>query len=171
MVNAAGPSAIGNVAIVDDCGVVDDCRVDVGVADDGLIHVHDRGVIGKVVSAPLAAGKTDAHVTKAIIHAAVVADVRAPIALVESVVAAFPAPVGGRPQRTLIGGGNPGAGNPEVAVIAPGPKARNPHQVGLRAGRLFIDRQHRRCDPDADADRDLCERRNRNCRHQQGKQE
>jgi hypothetical protein len=157
MVNAAGTSAVGDAAIVDDCRVVDDRRVDVGVAYDGLIHVHDRGVISKIVAVPLAAGKADAHVAKAIIHAAVVTDVGPPVALVKSVVAAFPAPVGGCPQRTLIGSGHPGAGNPKVAVIAPGPIAGSPHQVGLRAGRLLIDRQLRRSDPDTDGD--LCKRR------------
>jgi hypothetical protein len=170
MLNAAGASAIGNVVIVDDCGLVDDGGVDVGVADDGLVHVHDRGVIGKFVSAPFAAGKADAHVAEAIIHAAVVADVGTPVALVKSVLAALPAPVSGRPQRTLIGRGHPGSGNPEVSVVAPAPIAGSPHQVGLRAGWLFIDRQDRRRDPDTDADGDLRERRDRNHRYEQSKQ-
>jgi hypothetical protein len=170
MLNAARASAIGNVVIVDDCRVVDDGGVDIDIGDDGLIHVDDRGVIGKGVSTPFAACKADAHVAEAIIHAAVVADVGAPVTIVKSIVAAFPAPVGGRPQRPLIGSGHPGSGNPEVAVITPGPIAGSPHQVGFRADRLFIDRQHRRRNPDTDTDGDLRERRYRNHRHEQSKQ-
>lgn len=170
MVNAAGASAIGNVVIVDDGGVVDDRRIDIDVADDGLIHMDDCGVIGKIVTMPFAAREADAHVAKAVIHAAVVTDMGTPVALVKSVMTAFPAPVGGCPQRTLIGGRHPGSGNPEVAVIAPGPIAGSPQQVGLRAGRLFIDRQHRRRDPDTDTDGDLCARRYRDHQHEESKQ-
>jgi hypothetical protein len=170
MLNATGASTIGNVVIVDDRVGVDDGSVDVDVGDDGLIHAHDRGVIGKLVSAPLAAGKADAHIAEAVIHAAVVADVGTPVALVKSVVAALPAPVGGRPQRTLIGSGHPGTGNPEVAIVAPGPIAGGPQQVGLRAEWLFIDRQDRRRNTDTDPDGDLREQRGRNHRHKQSKQ-
>jgi hypothetical protein len=60
-------------------------------------HVHDRGVIGKDSAAPLAAGKADAPVAEAVVHAAVVAHVRTPIARMEDVHAVLPAPVVRRP--------------------------------------------------------------------------
>jgi hypothetical protein len=61
-------------------------------------HVHDRGVIGEDSAAPLAAGKADAPIAEAVVHAAVVAHVRTPVAAMEDIHAVFPAPVVRRPQ-------------------------------------------------------------------------
>jgi hypothetical protein len=143
------------------------CPVNVCGVDDVFIHMHDCGVIGKGVAAPLAASKADASIAEAIVDAAVVADVAAPIAAMEGVVTIRPVPVVGRPQRAFIGSRNPGAGHPVVVsiVIGVGPIAGRPHQVGLRADRLHIDGHLRRSK--ADTDDDLRVRRGWNQREKQ----
>jgi hypothetical protein len=83
----------------------------------GLVHMHDSGVIGEGAAAPLAAGKSDAAVSEAVIHAAVVADVRPPIAFMEDIAATLPAPIVGGPQKAGLRRRHPGTGNPEVVPI------------------------------------------------------
>src|ERR1035437_1230389 len=152
VLNTAWTAVIGNAVVVDDRVSLHNRPVNVGGMDDGLIHVHDRGVIGKLAAAPLAAGKADAPVAEAVVHAPVVAYVAAPIALMEPILSAGPAPVVGCPQRALIGSRYPCAGHPVVVPVAIGPIARRPHQVGLGADALFIHRQHRRSKSDTDDD-------------------
>jgi hypothetical protein len=152
--NAAGAAAIRNVTVPGDRISFHDRPVNIGGVNDILIHTHHRGVIGKLVAAPLAAGKADALVAVAVVHAAVVTDVTSPVAPVEPVAPTVPVPVIRSPKRALIGSGDPGAGNPVVVLVTICPVARHPHQVGLGADGLFIDRKHRRCKSDTDGD--LC---------------
>jgi len=133
MTDAISTAVVGDVIVVDDGCVVDDCFVDVGVVDSRFIHMHDRPVIGEFAAAPLAANEADAHVAEAVVDAAVVSNVRTPVTGVENIESIRPAPIGRRPQRTLVGRGNPGAWNPEVAIISISPVARSPHPSGLRA--------------------------------------
>ncbi len=171
VLNAAGTAVVGHVVGVGDDASLDNRPVNVGSVDHGLIHMDDRGVIGKGAAAPLAAGKADASIAVAVVDAAVVANVAAPIAAMEAVVAVGPVPVVGRPQRALIGSWNPGAGYPVIAalILIVGPVAGRPHQVGLGAGRLHIDRQLRWSE--ADTDGDLRVRRGGNQREQKRQQE
>jgi hypothetical protein len=145
--------------------------VNVGGVNDGLIHMHHRGVVSKVPAPPLAAGKADAPVAGAVVHAAVVANVVAPVAVMEPVPAAGPPPVRRRPQRAAVRSRHPGARHPVVVpiVIRIGPVPRRPHQVGFGAYGLYIDRQLGRSK--SDADDELCVRRCRNHRYEQSKQE
>src|SRR5208282_6383437 len=99
-------------------------------------------------SAPLATGKTHAAVTEAVVHAAIVADVRAPIAVMEPEAAAEPAPVTRRPQRAGIRNRNPGAGHPVVVSAVPAPVAGRPHHALFRADGLYVNGQRRRRNPD-----------------------
>jgi hypothetical protein len=114
-------------------------------------HMHDRGVIGKDSAAPFAAGKADAPVAEAVVHAAVVAHVRTPVAGMEHIHSVLPAPIVGRPQQAGRGRGNPGAGNPIVAaVLVVGPISGSPHQARFRARGLLVDGQRRRRNPHPD---------------------
>jgi len=151
---AAWPTIIGNVPVVDDRVSHHDRPVDIGGMNDGFIHAHNRGVVGKLAAAPFTAGKTDAFVTKAIVHTAVVAHVASPVPLMEPVVATGPAPIVRRPQSAFIGRLHPGAGDPIVIPFRIGPVTRRPHQIGLGAVGLLIDRQFRWSEPNTDAD--LC---------------
>jgi len=166
---ATRTAAVGNVAVVHDRVSLHNRPVDVGGVNDGLIHAHDRGVVGKLVAAPLAAGEADPPVAKAVVDASVIAYVPTPIATMEPIVAAEPAPIVGCPQRTLIRSHHPGAGHPVVVSIAPGPVARCPHQVGFGAQGLLVNRQLRW--GKIDAEEDLGVQIRRYHRHQQRKHE
>jgi hypothetical protein len=87
VLNAAGTAVISYVMGVGDGVPLDNGPVNVGGMDDGLIHMNHCSVIGKGAAAPLAAGKADASIAEAIVDAAVVADMAAPIAAMEAVVA------------------------------------------------------------------------------------
>jgi hypothetical protein len=110
------------------------------VVESSFIEPHDCSVVFKIVAMPPATHKADAHVAEAIIHAAIVANVVTPIAIVEDIETVVPAPVAWRPQRAFIGSWHPCSGNPIVAIAPVGPVAGCPHQTGFGARRLFIDR-------------------------------
>jgi hypothetical protein len=146
VLNAMRTAVIGDAVVVGDGVILDNCPVIVSVVDCGFIDACDRGVIAEVVALPIAAGVADAPVAVAVVHAAIVADVAAPVAVMEPVVAAVPSPVGRRPERAVIGRRNPGAGYPVVVslVLIVGPIAGHPHQVGLGAVRLLVAGHFRR---------------------------
>jgi hypothetical protein len=169
VLNPARAAAIGNATAVGDRVSLHTRRVAIGGVNHALIHARDSGVVGKLVAAPFPARETDAPVPKAVVHAAVVADVAAPVAPMEPVSAAVPVPVVGRPQGAHIGDRNPRAGNPVVVPVAIGPVAGNPHQVGLGAVGLFINREFGR--RQTHADNDLCVRRSGNDTDKQRQQE
>jgi hypothetical protein len=150
MADAARASAEGDVAAAGDEASIDTLVVLERGVDVAAVHMHDRGVVMEVVAAPLSAGKADAAVAEAVVHASVVAHVRAPVSLMEAIPAAFPTPVGGRPQRAFIRGGRPCAGDPVVALVAIGPVSGSPHHAGLHAGGLLVNGQGRRGDADDD---------------------
>jgi hypothetical protein len=152
VMDAAGSAAEGHVAVPLNPASFHTPAILEGVVDVTAIHVHDVSVVVEVVTAPLAAGKAEAAVAKAVVDAAVVADVPAPIALMKMIPAMIPAPVGRRPQRAGIWHRNPCSRNPVVAALirVEGPVAGCPHQAGLRAVRLLVNRQRGRRDADAD---------------------
>jgi hypothetical protein len=127
VLNPAWTAVIGDVPVVGDGVSLHHRPVVVGDVDDAFIHVHDRGVVCKRIAAPLASGEADTSIAETIVHAAVVAHMAAPVAPMKHVAATGPAPVVRRPKRALIGSRNPGAGNPVVVPVAPGPVAGNPH--------------------------------------------
>jgi len=59
--------------------------VDVRIVNDRPVHVHDSGVICESATAPFAAVETTTWIAEAIVHAAIKADVRAPIAAMPQV--------------------------------------------------------------------------------------
>src|SRR5260370_36660017 len=79
------------------CVVVDYGLVDIRVIDDGRVHVGDCGVIAEMLAHPHSATESDTGISEPIIHAAVEADVRAPVSGVPSVVAASKSPIAGSP--------------------------------------------------------------------------
>jgi hypothetical protein len=171
VLNAAGTAVVGHVMGIGDDAPLDNRPVNVSGVNDGPIHMDDRRVVCKGAAAPLAAGKADAAITVAVVHAAIVADVAAPIALMEAVMAVGPIPVVRRPQRALIGRLHPGARHPVIVanLLIVGPVAGGPHQVGPGADGLHIDWQRRRSK--ADTDGDLRVGRGGNQREQKRQQE
>ena len=125
------------VCVVDDGVVID-------VVHDRDIHVVDRAVVVEVSAAPVAALVAVAGVTKAVVDAAIVADVLAPVATVEPVRVIPIAPVAGGPKCALVGSLNPCAGHPIIAVRRPGPVARRPDVVVAGIVRLVVVEKGRR---------------------------
>ena len=152
VMNAARTAAEGNVAVSGHKTTLDNCMIFIHMPapSSAHAHMHHGRVVGEDAAPPEAAGKADAAVPKAVIHAAVVADVRAPVAIIEPVMATEPAPVAGSPQRSNIRSRYPRAWNPEVAVRAIGPVTGRPHQPRLGADGLLINRQRWRRKPHAD---------------------
>ena len=155
--------------MVDGSVVDDDGSVHIDVGDVGTTNVYDCAVVKESAMAPFTAEESDATVAKAIVDAAVKADMRTPISGVPAVISIRPAPVPRGPEQAYGGRGNPRTRNPVVALIAPGPVARSPHVARLGALRLYIDRQRRRshCDRHNNARK----RRGRQGQHQQCKYE
>lgn len=85
MMDAAGTAAEGDVVIPGYKASFHAPAVFKGVVDIPAVDVDDHGVVVEVVASPLAAGKADAAVAKAVVHAAIVADVASPIAFVEDI--------------------------------------------------------------------------------------
>jgi len=114
MLNSARSARVRNMVVVDDGRVVNDGYVVVDVME-AAADMHDRSVIREHTTVPLAAGKTNAHVTEPVIHATVEAYVRTPVSVMEQVVAAFKSPIGRRPEVAWLRRRHPSARNPVIA--------------------------------------------------------
>jgi hypothetical protein len=134
--NAASASVVGDASVV-----VDDDGTVVDVGDAGDIDTVHRAVVVEVVASPIAAVVADAGVAKAVVNAAVKADVEAPEAAMEAPAVVIPAPVAGSPEGAVVGWSAPSAGNPVVAGGSPAPIAGGPDVVGFGGFGLLIDGQ------------------------------
>ena len=119
-------------------------RAVVDVVHHSDIDVVDRAVVVEVSPAPVAALIAVAGVAKAVVDAAIVPDVLAPVARVKPVDVIRVAPVAGRPQCALVRSLNPCAGHPVIAVRRPGPVAGGPDIVVAGILRLIVVGQRRR---------------------------
>src|ERR1700739_4582717 len=102
---------------------------------------------------PFATLKAVSGVAVSIADSAVVADVRSPIACVKAVVAAFPTPIGGRPEHARGRWPHPGSGGPEVTARPVCPVAGGPHIAGAGTDRLGVDGYRRGGDIDGHDER------------------
>src|ERR1700735_3603248 len=93
---------------------------------------------------PPPAGKPDADIAEAVIHTAVVADMRPPIANIESVDPADEAPISRRPQQAHLRRLHPSSRYPVVPASAPAPISGRPQVAFFGARRLLIVGQWRR---------------------------
>ena len=124
--------------------VVDYCTVNVGVVDDGRIHVPNRCVIPKDVALPPAAVETGSVITEAVVDTPVESNVVTPITVVPTIGAIYKTPVTRGPKVSRLGHLNPSARNPEIIVISVGPVARTPKISVRRTRRLLVDHEGRR---------------------------
>ncbi len=122
----------------------------VGVPNETTIHAPDGGVVVEEAIMPPPTNKADTEVAEAVVDAAIVAHIAAPVAGVPVVKPTRPAPVAGGPQRADKGRRNPRARNPIVAVGAISPVAWSPDHARAWAKRLLINKQWRRSISDAD---------------------
>jgi hypothetical protein len=130
--------------VIIDSSVVDYCTVNVGVVDDGRIHVPNCCVIPKDVALPPAAVETGSVITGSVVDTPVESNVGTPITVVPTIVATHKTPVTRGPKVSRLGHLNPSARNPEIIVISVGPVARTPKISLRRTRRLFVDHEGRR---------------------------
>jgi len=120
----------------------------VNIVNHCSVHVIHRGVVAEVSVIPISASVARTAVAEAVVHAAVKADFRAPIAAIPGVGIAAPTPIARSPEQARFRRLHPRARNPEIAFIAISPVARSP-QVAIGGNhRLLIHRQRRRSDGD-----------------------
>jgi hypothetical protein len=89
-------------------------------------HVIYRAIVVEGAVIPVAAFISHTAVAIAIIHAAVKADLCAPVAFVPGVATPTPTPIAGSPEQTDFGSHHPRTRHPEVAIVAIGPVAGRP---------------------------------------------
>ena len=135
------PAFAAVIADVVHRSVVDDCSV-VGVVDDRGVHMIHVGVVGEMTVLPTTALIAHPAIAKAVVDAAIEADVRSPITLMPEERAAAPSPVAGRPQEPDLRRQDPGPRHPVVAIEGiVGPVARRPKVTFRRTNGLLIDGQ------------------------------
>src|SRR5208283_3381184 len=125
----------------------------VNVVNVDDVDIGDGAVIEEMSAIPTAANEANAEISKAVINAAVEADVRAPETFVEKKHAAIPTPPRRSPQVTDLGSKDPGAGHPVIIAAVPGPVAGRPDIAVAGANGLLVNGQCRR--PEGDCDTNL----------------
>src|SRR6185437_12651522 len=126
---------------------VTDVVVDNGPLVHGPNATTDSGhgaVVVEAVAAPVATEVADADIAEAVVDAAVVADMQSPVAGMEAIPSAVPAPIRRRPKRAVVRRFNPCARNPVVAIRSPRPVAGGPDVVRTWCGWLVVFGQWRR---------------------------
>ena len=121
--------------------VVDGLVIDVNVGDGYVIHA---AVVIEGATAPVSAFITVAEISIAVVHAAIKADVRAPISRMPCVETSAPSPITRSPKKSGLGRHHPCSRHPVIANRAVSPVTGSPNVAIARAGRLFINRQRRR---------------------------
>jgi len=146
--NSIRATVEARVGIIDDRRVVDDRRIDVGRMNYGGVYAHCRCVVSEDSTAPLVAGKAASAITESIVHATVEANLCSPIPGMEDIHTSIPPPpIARSPEVAWLRSEDPCTWDPIVAANAiPRPIARCPHVVGLRAGRLNVNRENGRFD-------------------------
>src|SRR5579864_6571217 len=136
-------------------GVIDHRIVDVGVMDVDYIHIGDRAVVEIVVAAPVSSEESHSGIAKAVINAAVEADMRTPVSRMPDVDSCSPSPISRSPEQAYCRWRNPGAGHPVISFRSPGPITRRPNPSWFGTGRLDVNRQYRRTNADRYSNRNL----------------
>ena len=155
-------------------GVVDDRVVDVGVVNHAGVHPCHGRIITERLAGPFAAVVALSPVAEAVIDPAVEPDGRAPVAIVEEVIAVVIAPVSGGPKKSDARRSDPDARHPVIIGIGVAPVARGPDvalgwAVGLLVYRYLGWRDRHRY-------ADLCKRRSQRepceeqCRERNGRE-
>jgi hypothetical protein len=142
-----GPRSLGDAAaasVVGDAGVVVDDDGAVIDVVDARTDTIDGTIVVEGITVPVATVVANAGVAKAVVDAAIEANVATPVSAMEAPAIVVPAPVAGGPESTVVGRGAPCAGNPVVARRRPAPVAGSPDVVGFGGFGLLVDGQGRR---------------------------
>ncbi len=115
--NTLWAAVVADVVVVNDRRIVDHNLALVHIGDVDISNVVDRSVVIELIIVPVTALIAAAHISKAVIHTAIEADIATPIAMIESVTAVEESPIAGRPQSPLIRRLRPCAWNPVISLI------------------------------------------------------
>jgi hypothetical protein len=115
----------------------------INIPHDRDIHVVVGAVVVEMAATPVAALVAIAAVAIAVIDAAIVADVQAPVAAIEAVAVMPEAPVAGGPESALVRSLNPSARYPVVPGWSPCPVTGRP-EIAVAGSRWLIVFGHRR---------------------------
>src|SRR6266446_263068 len=132
-------------------GVLDDLFIEVGVANHTFVHPGHGRVITERSADPSTAVVALSPIAISVIDPAVEPDGRAPVALVEEIIAAAVTPVSGGPEESDARRSDPDAGDPVIIGIV-GPIARGPNIARAWGVGLFIYRYRGWRDPNRYAD-------------------
>jgi hypothetical protein len=119
-------AVVAGVVVIDDGGVVDHHFALVHIRDVYIADVGHGAVVVEVIVVPVSALVSAAYIAKAIVHAAIKADIAAPISMIKTITATKVAPVARRPERALVRRLRPGTRNPVITLRRIGPVARCP---------------------------------------------
>jgi hypothetical protein len=137
--DSAAPAVVANPV----APVVRDLIV-VNIMSDVDVDVRYRPVVVEPALIPIGAVIAAAGISIPVIDAAIVADVRTPIARVPMVVPTIETPPRRRPERIYIRGQNPRSGNPIVTSVRIAPGTGRPYVIVARSGRLAVIGERRR---------------------------
>ena len=93
---ATGPAVEGDVVVHVDYGAV------VYVRHMHRAEVHDRAVVEECSAVPITARESNTGITEAVVHSAVEADMRAPVAGVPGIDTAPPTPISRGPEQARL---------------------------------------------------------------------
>src|SRR5450755_4002329 len=146
-------------AVVADAGVTLHHSGVVGIVNHGGVHAIHRSVVSEAAIIPASALIPATTVSVAIIDAAVKTDILAPVAFMERIGIAAPAPIAGRPKEANLWRLYPVATHPVIAVVAISPITGGPEIAVGGTNRLLVDGHRRWRDDDRNAE--LAERGSR----------
>jgi hypothetical protein len=129
--------------IADSAGVVGNSIV-INVVNNRGIHIVNRAVVVEHIPVPISALITMAHITVAVIDAAIVADMRAPVSTVPAIATAAEGPVRRRPKRADIGSNHPCAWHPIITFGRIRPVTGCPYIIVAGAFGLAVFGERRR---------------------------
>ncbi len=116
----------------------------VNILNSRRVYIRHRAVVIHPAVVPVSSVVATAGISETVIDAAVVADMRTPVARVPVIVAVVEAPPGRCPERTHIRRQNPSSGNPVITGVRITPVAGRPNVVVAGSGRLAVIRKRRR---------------------------
>jgi hypothetical protein len=116
----------------------------INIVSNRRIHIRDRAVVIHGAVIPISAVVAAARISKAVIDAAVVTNMRTPVAGMPQIGAIIVTPPRRRPERVYPRRQHPRTGNPVVAGVCIIPVAGRPNVIVAGSGRLAVVGKRRR---------------------------
>ncbi len=116
----------------------------VNIVNDVDVNIRYRAVVVQPALIPIGAVIAAAGISITVIDAAIVADVRTPVARVPMVVPAIKTPPRRRPECIYIRGEHPRSRNPIITGVCIAPGTGRPNVIVARSGRLGVVGEGRR---------------------------